>query len=148
MSDARIEAYSRALFEVAQAEGNLAIVEDELFRMARAVPQRFKKNLTVRLLLGRSQSLMLQVFARHSVISRLSDAKFWQKPKHRRQQFLLMVVFELLKRLLNSRQKQLPILQQPVVVAAKNFAEKLPDCLVRQYLLQLQQASTIALNKI
>jgi F-type H+-transporting ATPase subunit delta len=37
MSDARIEAYSRALFEVAQAEGNLAIVEDELFRMARAV---------------------------------------------------------------------------------------------------------------
>jgi len=37
MSDVRIEAYSRALFEVAQAEGNLAIVEDELFRMARAV---------------------------------------------------------------------------------------------------------------
>ena len=37
MSDARIEAYSRALFEVAQAEGNLAVVEDELFRMARAV---------------------------------------------------------------------------------------------------------------
>ncbi len=37
MSDARIEAYSRALFEVAQAEGNLSVVEDELFRMARAV---------------------------------------------------------------------------------------------------------------
>ena len=32
MSDARIEAYSRALFEVAQAEGNLSVVEDELFR--------------------------------------------------------------------------------------------------------------------
>ena len=37
MSDARVEAYSRALFEVAQAEGNLSVVEDELFRMARAI---------------------------------------------------------------------------------------------------------------
>ena len=41
MSDARIEAYSRALFEVAQAEGNLSVVEDELFRMARAVARYF-----------------------------------------------------------------------------------------------------------
>ena len=37
MSDQRIEAYSRALFEVAYAENNLSVVEDELFRMARAI---------------------------------------------------------------------------------------------------------------
>ena len=37
MSDARIEGYARALFEVARAEGNLDEVEDELFRFARNV---------------------------------------------------------------------------------------------------------------
>ncbi len=36
MSNARIEAYARALFEIAQAEGNIDAVENELFRMARA----------------------------------------------------------------------------------------------------------------
>ena len=36
MSDARIEGYARALFEVASAEGTLAQVEDELYRFARA----------------------------------------------------------------------------------------------------------------
>ena len=47
MSDARIEAYSRALFEVAQAEGNLNIVEDELFRMARAIEANEKLRSTL-----------------------------------------------------------------------------------------------------
>lgn len=36
MSSASIEAYARALFEIAQAEGNIDVVENELFRMARA----------------------------------------------------------------------------------------------------------------
>ena len=36
MSDARIEGYARALFEIARAEGNLDEVEDELFRFARS----------------------------------------------------------------------------------------------------------------
>lgn len=36
MSDARIEGYSRALFEVARAEGTIDEVEDELFRFARS----------------------------------------------------------------------------------------------------------------
>ncbi|MEK7292857.1 MAG: ATP synthase F1 subunit delta [Actinomycetota bacterium] len=36
MSNAGIEAYARALFEIAQAEGNIDTVENELFRMARA----------------------------------------------------------------------------------------------------------------
>jgi F-type H+-transporting ATPase subunit delta len=36
MSD-RVEAYAHALFEVAKAEGNVAEVEDELFRFARIV---------------------------------------------------------------------------------------------------------------
>lgn len=36
MSNATIEAYARALFEIAQAEGNIDAVENELFRMARA----------------------------------------------------------------------------------------------------------------
>ena len=36
MSDARIEGYSRALFEVARADGTLDEVEDELFRFARS----------------------------------------------------------------------------------------------------------------
>jgi F-type H+-transporting ATPase subunit delta len=35
MSDASIEGYARALFEVARAEGTLDEVEDELFRFAR-----------------------------------------------------------------------------------------------------------------
>jgi F-type H+-transporting ATPase subunit delta len=36
MSNARIDGYARALFEVAQAEGTLDEVEDELFRFARS----------------------------------------------------------------------------------------------------------------
>ena len=36
MSDSRIDGYSRALFEIARAEGTLDEVEDELFRFARA----------------------------------------------------------------------------------------------------------------
>ncbi len=36
MSNASIEAYARALFEIAQAEGHMDVVENELFRMARA----------------------------------------------------------------------------------------------------------------
>ena len=36
MSTAKIEAYAKALFEIAQADGTLALVEDELFRVARA----------------------------------------------------------------------------------------------------------------
>ena len=36
MSDALIEGYARALFEIARAEGNLDEVEDELFRFARS----------------------------------------------------------------------------------------------------------------
>lgn len=36
MSDTRIDGYARALFEVANAEGSLAQVEDELYRFARA----------------------------------------------------------------------------------------------------------------
>jgi F-type H+-transporting ATPase subunit delta len=37
MSDARIQGYARALFEIARAEGTLDEVEDELFRFARLV---------------------------------------------------------------------------------------------------------------
>ena len=37
MSTVKIEAYATALFEIAQADGTLALVEDELFRVARAV---------------------------------------------------------------------------------------------------------------
>jgi F-type H+-transporting ATPase subunit delta len=36
MSDARIDGYARALFEIARAEGSLDEVEDELFRFARS----------------------------------------------------------------------------------------------------------------
>jgi len=36
MSNQKAEAYARALFEIAQAEGSLERVEDELFRVARA----------------------------------------------------------------------------------------------------------------
>jgi F-type H+-transporting ATPase subunit delta len=36
VSDARIDGYARALFEVARAEGTLDEVEDELFRFARS----------------------------------------------------------------------------------------------------------------
>ena len=36
MSNQKTEAYARALFEIAQAEGSLERVEDELFRVARA----------------------------------------------------------------------------------------------------------------
>ena len=36
MSDALIEGYARALFEIARAEGTLDEVEDELFRFARS----------------------------------------------------------------------------------------------------------------
>ena len=36
MSDARIEGYAKALFEIARAEGTLDEVEDELFRFARS----------------------------------------------------------------------------------------------------------------
>ncbi len=36
MSDARIEGYARALFEIARAEGTIDEVEDELFRFARS----------------------------------------------------------------------------------------------------------------
>jgi len=37
MSESRIEGYARALVEIAEAEGNLAVVENELFRLARAL---------------------------------------------------------------------------------------------------------------
>jgi F-type H+-transporting ATPase subunit delta len=37
MSDARIDGYARALFEIARAEGTLDEVEDELFRFARSL---------------------------------------------------------------------------------------------------------------
>jgi F-type H+-transporting ATPase subunit delta len=36
MSDARIDGYARALFEIARAEGTVDEVEDELFRFARS----------------------------------------------------------------------------------------------------------------
>jgi F-type H+-transporting ATPase subunit delta len=36
MNDARIDGYARALFEIAQAEGTIDEVEDELFRFARS----------------------------------------------------------------------------------------------------------------
>jgi len=39
MSEARNEGYARALVEIAEAEGNLAVVENELFRLARALEQ-------------------------------------------------------------------------------------------------------------
>jgi F-type H+-transporting ATPase subunit delta len=37
MADDRIDAYAAALFEVAKAEGSLATVEEELFRVARTI---------------------------------------------------------------------------------------------------------------
>ena len=48
MTDARIDGYARALFEVARAEGTLDEVEDELFRFARAYEsnEQLRANLT------------------------------------------------------------------------------------------------------
>lgn len=37
MADERVDAYATALFEVAKAEGSLAAVEEELFRVARTI---------------------------------------------------------------------------------------------------------------
>ena len=48
MSTERIDAYATALLEIAQAEGKLATVEDELFRAARAV----ESNESLRTTLG------------------------------------------------------------------------------------------------
>ncbi|MFM7338333.1 MAG: ATP synthase F1 subunit delta [Actinomycetota bacterium] len=68
MSDAKIESYSRALFEIAQAEGNLPIVEDELFRMARA----FESNEQLR---GTLTDSTIPVDRRQQVVEQLLGGK-------------------------------------------------------------------------
>jgi len=78
MSDARIEGYARALFEVARAEGTLDEVEDELFRFARsyessdelrsaltdeAVPAAKRQAIVEDLLGGRATSTTTQLIS-------------------------------------------------------------------------------------
>ncbi|MEL6892368.1 MAG: ATP synthase F1 subunit delta [Actinomycetota bacterium] len=76
MSDARIQGYARALFEVARAEGTLDEVEDELFRFARsyesspelrnaltdeAVPAEKRQSIVEDLLGGKATSTTTQL---------------------------------------------------------------------------------------
>jgi F-type H+-transporting ATPase subunit delta len=68
MSNASIEAYARALFEIAQAEGNIDIVENELFRMARA----FESNEQLRTTLS---DATIPADRRQSVVEQLLGGK-------------------------------------------------------------------------
>ena len=64
----KVEAYARALFEIAQAEGSLERVEDELFRVARA----FESNDQLRSTLTDST---LPADRRQQVVEQLLGAK-------------------------------------------------------------------------
>ena len=68
MSNASIEAYARALFEIAQAEGNIDTVENELFRMARA----FESNEQLRSTLTDST---IPASRRQSIVEQLLGGK-------------------------------------------------------------------------
>jgi F-type H+-transporting ATPase subunit delta len=68
MSNASIEAYARALFEIAQAEGNIDTVENELFRMARA----FESNEQLRSTLS---DATIPADRRQSVVEQLLGGK-------------------------------------------------------------------------
>ena len=66
MSDARIDGYARALFEVARAEGTIDEVEDELFRFARSltdeqVPAGKRQAIVEDLLGGKATSTTTQL---------------------------------------------------------------------------------------
>lgn len=68
MSTERIDAYATALLEIAQAEGKLAAVEDELFRAARAV----ETNESLRSTLG---DATIPAVRRAQVVEQLLDGK-------------------------------------------------------------------------
>jgi F-type H+-transporting ATPase subunit delta len=68
MSDARIDGYARALFEVARAEGTLDEVEDELFRFARS----FESSDALRQALTDEQ---IPAARRQSIVEDLLDGK-------------------------------------------------------------------------
>ena len=68
MSTVKIEAYASALFEIAQADGTLALVEDELFRVARA----FESNEQLRNTLS---DLTIPADRRQQVAEQLLGAK-------------------------------------------------------------------------
>jgi F-type H+-transporting ATPase subunit delta len=68
MSDARIEGYARALFEIARAEGTLDEVEDELFRFARS----YESSDALRTTLGDEQ---IPVAKRQAIVEDLLDGK-------------------------------------------------------------------------
>jgi F-type H+-transporting ATPase subunit delta len=68
MSNARIEGYARALFEVARAEGTLDEVEDELFRFARS----YESNDVLREALSDDQ---LPAEKRQAIVEDLLDGK-------------------------------------------------------------------------
>jgi len=68
MSNQKVEAYARALFEIAQAEGSLERVEDELFRMARA----FESNDQLR---GTLTDTTLPADRRQQVVEQLLGGK-------------------------------------------------------------------------
>jgi len=68
MSNKKVEAYARALFEIAQAEGSLERVEDELFRVARA----FESNDQLRTTLT---DTTLPADRRQQVVEQLLGAK-------------------------------------------------------------------------
>ena len=68
MSNQKAEAYARALFEIAQAEGSLERVEDELFRMARA----FESNDQLR---GTLTDTTLPADRRQQVVEQLLGGK-------------------------------------------------------------------------
>lgn len=68
MSNQKVEAYARALFEIAQAEGSLERVEDELYRMARA----FESNDQLR---GTLTDTTLPADRRQQVVEQLLGGK-------------------------------------------------------------------------
>ena len=67
MSSVKVEAYARALFEIAQAEGTLDRVEDELFRVARA----FESNEQLRATLT-DNTIPIQIWLSYQLILKLN----------------------------------------------------------------------------
>ena len=68
MTDARIEGYAKAMFEIARAEGTLDEVEDELFRFARS----FENSDSLRNALTDE---MIPADKRHAIVEDLLDGK-------------------------------------------------------------------------
>ena len=65
MSDARIDGYARALFEVARAEGTLDEVEDELFRFARSFESsdQLRNTLTDEVIPAEKRQAIVETFS-------------------------------------------------------------------------------------